>query len=190
MYIKPIDSRFIVLLCLVITLPSDSSQNDGLEEEQNDNSIEYPSGIEIQCPTTKKSLKSTSPQKLVSLLDIESEDCTNNIISKENKNLFFIESSGRNHLRPRDVCAIESAVKNSGLAGHIIVAMTSPVLNVMGNNATCHLYSEHAEKNVFFRHVNVDTIFKGTPIHQLHIDGWLKSEENRKTIVQYRLKLI
>ena len=89
-------------------------------------------------------------------------------------------------MNPRDACAIESAVKNSGLAGHIIVAMTSPVLDVMKNNATCHLYSEHAGKSIFFRHVNVDTIFQGTPIHQLHIDGKLKAHENRKTIVQYR----
>ena len=185
-------SRSILFVNLVTTvLPSQikespSSKTD-LGNDADNNSIQNDvDEIPIQCPTSKKSSKSSQETKIITLIDIESEDCTNDIISKENENLFFIESSGRDHLRPRDACAIESAVKNSGLSGHIIIAMTSPVLNVMGNNATCHLFSEHADKNVFFRHVNVDTIFKGTPIHQLHVDGWLKSEENRKTIVQYR----
>ena len=185
-------SRSILFVNLVTTvLPSQikespSSKTD-LGKDANNNSIQNDvDEIPIQCPTSKKSSKSSQETKIITLIDIESEDCTNDIISKENENLFFIESSGRDHLRPRDACAIESAVKNSGLSGHIIIAMTSPVLNVMANNATCHLFSEHAGKNVFFRHINVDTIFKGTPIHQLHVDGWLKSEENRKTIVQYR----
>ena len=185
-------SRSILFVNLVTTvLPSQikespSSKTD-LGKDANNISIQNDvDEIPIQCPTSKKSSKSSQETKIITLIDIESEDCTNDIISKENENLFFIESSGRDHLRPRDACAIESAVKNSGLSGHIIIAMTSPVLNVMANNATCHLFSEHAGKNVFFRHINVDTIFKGTPIHQLHVDGWLKSEENRKTIVQYR----
>ena len=127
--------------------------------------------------------------KLIPLIDIESTDCnTNDILSKTNKNLFFVESSGRNYLTPRDACTIESAVKNSGLQGHIIVAMTSPFLDVTANNATCRVYTEHAGTNVFFRHVNVDTIFKDTPIHKLHLDGHLKYHEKKKEIVQYRYK--
>ena len=146
------------------------------------------SDFSIKCPGSKKAFKTTPVQtKLIPLIDIESNDCTaNDILSKKNNNLFFVESSGRNHLRVRDACAIESAVKNSGLAGHIIVAMTSPFLDVMANNATCHIYTEHEGKNVFFRHVNVDTIFEGTPIHQLHLEGKLKHTETRETIVQYR----
>ena len=135
--------------------------------------------------TDKRSLSQDS--KLIKLIDIESSDCdTNYIMSRKNKNLFFVESSGRNHLTPKDACAIESAVKNSGLKGHIIIAMTSRVLDITANNATCHIYSEHAGKNVFFRHVNVDTIFKDTPIDRIHLEGHLKHHEKRKEIVQYR----
>ena len=185
-------SSYILFLNLVITVLSSqtkegpSSKKDLGKDVANNSIHKDMDEISIQCPSSKKSSKTSQETKMITLIDIESEDCTNDVISKENENLFFIESSGRDHLRPRDACAIESAVKNSGLKGHIIIAMTSSVLNVMGNNATCHLFSEHAGKNVFFRHINVDTIFKGTPIHQLHVDGWLKSEENRKTIVQYR----
>ena len=156
------------------------------------NNVEHGlSDISVQCPGppgSKKGPKVSPIQpKLIPLIDIESKDCTSNdILSKNNNNLFFVESSGRNYLTPRDTCAIESAIKNSGLAGNIIVAMTSPFLDVTANNATCHLYTEHEGKNVFFRHVNVDSIFKGTPIHDLHINGNLKHHEWRKNVVQYR----
>jgi hypothetical protein len=176
----------------IMVLPCNSKKNKSKktrpEVEAKANTIEHGlSDVSIKCPTSKTSPKFTTIQtKLIPLIDIESTDCTtNDVLSKENNNLFFIESSGRNFLSPRDTCAIESAIKNSGLAGHIIVAMTSPFLDVMANNATCHLYTEHEGKNVFFRHVNVDTIFKDTPIQELHLNGHLKHHEERKTIVQY-----
>lgn len=121
----------------------------------------------------------------VKLLDIDSEDCKlNGIISQKNTNLFFVESSGRNHLPVRYACAIESAVKNTGLK-NIIVAMTSPYLDISANNATCHLYMEHYEKNIRFRYVNVDTIFKGTPLQKLHAEGKLRYHEKKHEWGQY-----
>jgi hypothetical protein len=38
--------------------------------------------------------------------------------------IFFIESSGRDHLLPRQACAIESALRNSGI-DTLVVVMTS-----------------------------------------------------------------
>jgi hypothetical protein len=38
--------------------------------------------------------------------------------------IFFIESSGRDHLLPRQACTVESAIKNSGIQT-VIIAMTS-----------------------------------------------------------------
>ena len=162
----------------------------GEDEILDPNSIEQGSFLSsIQCPASKSSLK-TSPlkSKLIRLRNIEENDSCNNsdILSKENNNIFFIESSGKNYLKPRDCCAIESAVKNSGLDGHIIIAMTSPYLDVLANNATCHIYTKYSGTSIFFRYINVDTIFMGTPIHQLHLDGNLIHSEKRKTIVQYR----
>ena len=107
-------------------------------------------------------------------------------ISNKNNNLFFIESSGRNHINPRDACAIESAVKDSGISGRIFVAMTSPILDVSANNATWQIYTKFAESFVYFRFVNVNTIFQGTPFHELHINGHLIHHEQKNTVVQYR----
>ena len=142
----------------------------------------------IVCPTSRKDLKlASNKQHLVKLMDIESnESSTTRILSKENNKLFFIESSGRNYLTPRDACAIESAIKNSGLDGYIIYAMTSPSMNILANNVTCHIYHKYSGQGVHFLHVNVDNFFRGTPIQHLHEKGLLKHEKEINTIVQYR----
>ena len=142
----------------------------------------------IICPTSKIDLKSASnKQHVIELGDIESNDTgITRVLSKQNNKLFFIESSGRNYLTPRDACAIESAAKNSGLDGFIIFAMTSPSLNILANNVTCHVYQKYSGRVVHFLHVNVNTFFKGTPIQNLHEKGLLKHEKEINTIVQYR----
>ena len=128
-------------------------------------------------------------RKLIFLLDIETEDGIhrkNNTAWSNRDNLFFIESSGRNHLWQREACAIESAVKNSRIQGRIIIAMTSPSIDVLANNATCQIYTKFAERQIFFRYVNIDTIFRRTPFHELHVKGHLKHCDEKSTVVQYR----
>jgi hypothetical protein len=48
--------------------------------------------------------------------------------------MFFVESSGRSYLTARQACAIESAIRNSGL-NVFVVAMTSKgnIVNVIWN---------------------------------------------------------
>ena len=142
----------------------------------------------IICPISQKDLKSSSNQQNeIALVNIESnEDQIIKILSNTNEKLFFVESSGKNYLTPRDGCAIESAVKNSGLDRHMIFAMTSPSLNISKNNVTCHIYQKYNGHSVHFLYVNVDTIFKGTPIQNLHENGFLKHDKEINTIVQYR----
>ena len=79
--------------------------------------------------------------------------------------MFFIESSGRDHLLIRQTCAIESAVRNSKV-DQFYVVMTSPNLNVTANNATCQLFKRYS--NVIFRHVDLDVLFEETPLQELH----------------------
>ena len=79
--------------------------------------------------------------------------------------MFFIESSGRDHLLIRQTCAIESAVRNSKI-DQFYVVMTSPNLNVTANNATCQLFKRYS--NVIFRHVDLDVLFEETPLQELH----------------------
>ena len=79
--------------------------------------------------------------------------------------MFFIESSGRDHLLTRQTCAVESAVKNSKIEQFYVI-MTSPILNVTANNATCQLLKRNS--NVIFKHVNLDKLFEDTPIEKIH----------------------
>lgn len=65
-----------------------------------------------------KSRKKTTI-KLLSIED-ETEDWKRSDVLK----MFFIESSGRDHLMPRQACALESAIRNSGI-DTLVVAMTS-----------------------------------------------------------------
>ena len=59
-------------------------------------------------------------------------------------------------------------------------------LDISKNNVTCHIYQKYSGHSVHFVYVNVDTIFKGTPIQNLHENGFLKHEKEINTIVQYR----
>ena len=126
-------------------------------------------------------------KKMIDLIDIESNDYIHqNILYKSTNKLFFTETSGKPYLTPRYACAIESAIKNTGLSGDIIVVMTASFLDINANNATYHLYTKHSEKSIFFRKVNLDTIFSGTPISRLHINGHLRHHDGVHTAVQYR----
>ena len=148
-----------------------------------DTSISCPNGLK----SNERNLDRESKFKfLVDIESIEDTHLSNNTFWKGSDNLFFIESSGKNHLMPRDACAIESAIRNSGVSGRIIVAMTSKGIDIMANNATCQIYTKYAERSVFFRHVNTDTIFQTTPLHELHAKGHLNSHEEKNTIIQYR----
>ena len=174
---------FCLSVCMfdsfVRSITPDSNQTKEKRKINDGKVANYLQNGKIECPANLS--------KIIHLVNIESSDCDNqNILSKNISKLFFIESSGRKYLTPRYACAIESAVKNTELSGHIIVVMTSPFLDVSFNNATCHLYTKHGGKNIFFRYANLDTIFEGTPIHPIHMNGHLKHHEEILTAVQYR----
>jgi hypothetical protein len=76
-----------------------------------------------------------------------------------------------------------------------ICFLSSLVLNVGANNATCRLFKDFATpgkttpQKLFFVHVNVDTLFADTSIETLHQNGKLKSggpEDGKHAIVHYR----
>lgn len=100
----------------------------------------------------------------------------------EPKKVFMIESSDRPYLKVRQACSVESAVKQSGLK--VIMALTSPKLDLSKDNATCHLYRLHGEKELFFRFVNKKTIFKDTPLEEVYLTGRL--DKSPTPIVHYR----
>ena len=182
-YYSVCECLFVFIMLLLSNFQYMESNAENLQKESEEGRCDP-----IICPTSKKDFEYLSNQeRLIELMDIEStDDNITQLLSNSNNKLFFVESSGRNYLTPRDGCAIESAVKNSGLDGYIIFAMTSPTLNILANNITCHLYQKFSGRNVHFLHINVETFFKGTPIQKLHEKGLLKHEEKINTIVQYR----
>ena len=59
------------------------------------------------------------------------------LMNDDIKKMFFLETSRRQFLTPRESCALESAASVSDL--QVVVMMTSSVLN-LHQNSTCHLY--------------------------------------------------
>ncbi|XP_075258859.1 lactosylceramide 4-alpha-galactosyltransferase-like isoform X2 [Convolutriloba macropyga] len=76
------------------------------------------------------------------------------------KQIFFVETSGRSYLRGRDCCAIESASRNSGLRVQIL--FTSGHLNLSRSNCSAELYRR--PNNIHFYTVNVSKELKGTQV--------------------------
>ena len=183
---------FVIYLFFARNISSNIMQKSTDDIKLRKHVVHHPTlDTSIRCPNGLKSNERHFDRKnkfefLVDIESIEDTHLSNNTFWKGSDNLFFIESSGKNHLRPRDACAIESAIRNSGVSGRIIVAMTSKGIDIMANNATCQIYTKYAERSVFFRHVNTDTIFQTTPLHELHAKGHLKSHEEKNTIIQYR----
>ena len=46
--------------------------------------------------------------------------------------------------------------------------MTSPSLNITVNNATYQLYQQYSNQGLIFRHIDVEELFKETPLYELH----------------------
>lgn len=114
-------------------------QKIGCEEEEVCSAKEKTTNLH-HCNTISCSSEAS---QVVQLNDLEEK--LDNLKSK----LFFIESSGRNYLLPRQVCAVESALRNAQI-NPIIVVMTSKTLDLSASNGTCQLYLHHSNSNKVF----------------------------------------
>lgn len=88
--------------------------------------------------------------------------------------MFFIESSGRNHLLTRQLCAIESAIKNAQVE-QIVIVMTSQQLDLAANNGTLQLFNAYPDLK--WTHVNLETLFEGTKIYDIWKSGKLAMKD-------------
>ncbi|XP_059092020.1 lactosylceramide 4-alpha-galactosyltransferase-like [Tigriopus californicus] len=113
-----------------------------------------------QCPSTR----------IIDLPDLEGE------LPLETK-VFFIESSGRDHLLHRQACSVESALSVSKTI-RSVVTLTARQLN-LSHNATCQLYSRFNEPRLIFRRVDRAKIFKNTPIQPVFERGDLDRGPNQ-----------
>ncbi len=64
-----------------------------------------------------------------------------------------------------------------------VVVLTSATLDLAKDNSTCELFQAYEGKEVFFRRVDKDVIFKGTPIQKFYQEGAF--ERSKTPIVHY-----
>jgi hypothetical protein len=93
-------------------------QKDIEVKQQKDKKTERQ--INIDCNKLVMRMRKKEHLKLTGFDDEEE----NEVLKSENKKMFFVESSGRSYLTARQACAVESAIRNSGL-NVFVVAMTS-----------------------------------------------------------------
>ena len=72
----------------------------------------------------------------------------------------------------------------------------SLVLNFGENNATCQIFTKFSASTnsngprVLFRHVDVDTLLKDTPLAEAHLAGQLSSNKDKTIgVCNYRLAM-
>jgi hypothetical protein len=93
-------------------------QKDIEVKQQKDKKTERQ--INIDCNKLVMRMRKKEHLKLTGFDDEEE----NEVLKSEKKKMFFVESSGRSYLTARQACAVESAIRNSGL-NVFVVAMTS-----------------------------------------------------------------
>ncbi|XP_040570279.1 lactosylceramide 4-alpha-galactosyltransferase [Lepeophtheirus salmonis] len=110
---------------------------------------------------------------IIPLVDIATEDNWENV-----PKLFFVESSGRDHLLHRQACSVESAIRTNQFP--VLVLMLSTHLNPAVNNATRQLTTVY-EGRVHFRQVNLKTLLVNTPFdgHWNMIEKGLRGSKNK-----------
>jgi len=76
--------------------------------------------------------------------------------------IFFIETSGRSKLSPRQACSVESAARVSNL--HVQMILLSNTLDLT-DNSTCYLYT--SVSNINFYKIDLEKIYEKTPLQDL-----------------------
>eukprot|EP00094_Tigriopus_californicus_P007157 TCALIF_06890-PA protein Name:"Similar to uvssa UV-stimulated scaffold protein A (Danio rerio)" AED:0.18 eAED:0.18 QI:313/0.75/0.2/1/1/1/5/0/946 len=108
----------------------------------------------------------------------------------DKKKIFFLETSGRDHLQNRQCCAIESAVKHAGDLD-VLVVMVADHLDLSANNATRQLYQGLGNSGkLHFRKVNVETIFQDTPLQEVFESGRLAASPHPIVHLSDALRLV
>jgi hypothetical protein len=119
---------FIFILFIKIIYGSEFCTTDNCDEvkQQKDNNLKQQKDRrterqqDIDCNKLVMRMRKKEQLKLTEFDDDEE----NEALRSENKKMFFVESSGRSYLTARQACAVESAIRNSGL-NVFVVAMTS-----------------------------------------------------------------
>ena len=98
--------------------------------------------------------------------------------------MFFLETTGRSWLTPREACALESAARFSQLRVNMI--FTSPFMDTF-DNSTCYLYM--TVDNIHFYTVQLEKIFGGTPLEGFQARESVRASKFRHVHLSDALRL-
>jgi len=104
---------------------------------------------------------------------VELQDILDQDIGEDN--IFFIETSPKEVITPREACSLESAAGNSGL--HVVMVRTGKALD-MSDNTTCHIVNMFKDSISIY---NIDPVkfSENTPIEGFFTSDKLKESMSR-----------
>ena len=85
--------------------------------------------------------------------------------------IFFVETSGKTRLEPKEICSIESAAKNNP-DKNVYVVMTSPVIEFRNHSATSSVMKKYP--NLHFRHVDAHSFISDSILRDIWKEGLIQ----------------
>ena len=104
--------------------------------------------------------------------------------SNDKKEMYFLETSGRSWLTPREACSLESASIKSNLQVNII--FTSSFLD-LHDNSTCYLYQNVT--NIQFYTIKLKDAFEETPLERIYQRAEFLESNDRPTHLSDMLRV-
>ena len=89
---------------------------------------------------------------------VELDSILDNDVGEDN--IFFIETSPKEVITPREACSLESAARNSGL--HVIMVRAAKVLD-KADNTTCQILNR-LKTSVSLFYIDMDRFAEGSPM--------------------------
>ena len=85
--------------------------------------------------------------------------------------IFFVETSGKTRLEPKEICSIESAAKNNP-DKNVYVVMTSPVMEFQNHSAASAVSKRYP--NLHFRHVDAHSFISDSILRDIWKEGLIQ----------------
>merc|ERR1712106_678413 len=105
---------------------------------------------------------------------VELDNILDNDIGEDN--IFFIETSPKEVITPREACSLESAARNSGL--HVIMVRAAKVLD-RTDNTTCQILNR-LKTTVSLFYIDMDRFAEGSPM-----EGFFSSDKLNESMSKF-----
>ena len=68
------------------------------------------------------------------------------VLQSDNNHIFFIESTGKDYLTPRQACSVESSIRNSNVSRTVVGTVKSLFAAKYGQSCTFHCFLDAVQK--------------------------------------------